>query len=121
MQLDANNLYSWGMSQPLPYGGFKWINVDEFTNKFKGFKTNFFVERDLEYPKDLQDSHNYYPAAPEKLLIKDIWLSDYCNKLKEQFNLTSDKIPKLVTTLFDKGKYVVHGHSLQLYLFSGLK
>ena len=23
--LDANNLYGWGMAQPLPYGGFEWI------------------------------------------------------------------------------------------------
>ena len=25
--LDANNLYGWGMSQPLPTGGFKWIDI----------------------------------------------------------------------------------------------
>ena len=24
--LDANNLYGWGMSQYLPYCGFKWLN-----------------------------------------------------------------------------------------------
>ena len=26
--LDANNLYSWAMSQPLPTGGFKWVDVN---------------------------------------------------------------------------------------------
>ena len=26
--LDANNLHGWAMSQPLPTGGFRWVNIE---------------------------------------------------------------------------------------------
>ena len=29
MYWDANNLYGWGMNQPLPHGGFDWLNKQE--------------------------------------------------------------------------------------------
>ena len=43
--LDANNLYGWAMSQPLPTGGFRWVDVspdeiDELANhKDRGYLT----------------------------------------------------------------------------------
>ena len=38
--LDAYNLYGWAMSQPLPTGEFKWINLEE-----KEFEPNKMVEK----------------------------------------------------------------------------
>ena len=32
MFYDANNLNGWGMNQPLPYSGFKWLAEDERKN-----------------------------------------------------------------------------------------
>ena len=29
--LDANNLYGWDVIQPLPTGGFNWVDPSEFT------------------------------------------------------------------------------------------
>ena len=36
MHLYANNLYGWAMSQPLPYGGFKWVETSADILKKRG-------------------------------------------------------------------------------------
>ena len=36
--LDANNLYGWAMSQPLPYGNFKWVEADSVIPKKEGYR-----------------------------------------------------------------------------------
>ena len=105
MYLDANNLYGWAMRQPLPTGGFKWLNKDKWNNIFKNKQgIGYFIECDLEYPEHLHDNHNDYPLVPEKLMVQDEWLSPYCTKIKEKFNLASDKTTKLILTLNNKEK-----------------
>ena len=121
MYFDANNLYGWGMSQPLPTGNFKWVNPEHFEEEFEKGKRNYIIECDLTYPEKLHESHADYPLAPEKLVISDEWLSPYCMKVKEKFNLGSDKTTKLVPTLFNKEKYVIHCKSLELYISLGMK
>ncbi len=64
--LDANNLYGWAMSNPLPTGGFKWMEEKELDN-WRNVPCT--VEVDLEYPKELHDAHNEYPLAAERLVI----------------------------------------------------
>ena len=68
--LDMNNLYGCGMSDYLPYGGFKWLkNVDNFHVNSINEKNpiRYILEVDLEYPDELHVLHNDYPLAPEKL------------------------------------------------------
>ena len=119
MYLDANNLYGHSMSQPLPYGGFKWLtNKDGKLSPLQKGKGRIY-EVDLEYPKHLHKLHNDYPLAPEKLAVKKEWLSDYQNELLDNNSMLN--VEKLVPNLMDKKKYVVHYKNLQLYLKLGMK
>ena len=77
-----NNLYGWAMSEYLPYEGFKWLkNVDELDVMSINEKSaiEYLVEVDLEYP-ELDELHNDYPLAPEKLAVSSDMLSNYCKK-----------------------------------------
>lgn len=123
MYLDANNLYGWAMSQYLRTGGFRWLTKKE-VNKLDSVAIGYYgesnpkglvLEVDLEYPKELHDKHNSYPLAPEKTLIKGEVMSPYARRIMEKFNIASGVVSKLVTTLNDKVRYVVHYRNLQLH------
>ena len=126
MYLDANNLYGWAMSQYLPTGNFKWLsqkqiektNLGEYT---ENSKKGLILEVDLEYPQELHDLHNDYPLGPEKVKVAKDMLSDYCKKIADKFNISSGLVHKLIPTLNDKEKYILHYRNLQLYLSLGLK
>ena len=117
--LDANNLYGWAMSQPLPYRNFKWVEPKYYSGKEEGIGRIYEV--DLEYPDELHHLHNDYPCAAEKKIkVTDEMLSDYCKDIKNKFKISSGNVYKLIPTLNDKEKYVLHEENLKLYL-SGLK
>ena len=102
--LDANNLYGWAMSQPLPTHGFEWMSEEELKNwRSHSCETSeaCILEVDLEYPKELHDLHNDYPLAPERLKIGGI--------------------EKLIPNLYEKKNYVVHHKTLKQYESLGLK
>ena len=126
MYLDANNLYGWAMSQYLPTGNFKWLsqNQIEKTNLGKyteNSKKGLILEVDLEYPQELHDLHNDYPLGPEQIKVAKDMLSDYCKKIADKFNISSGLVHKLIPTLNDKEKYILHYRNLQSYLSLGLK
>ena len=94
--LDANNLYGWAMSKPLPTGNFKWMkNLNNWRNR------SCILEVDLEYPKELHDLHNEYPLAPESLNVGNV--------------------DKLIPNLMNKERYIIHRDNLLLYESLGLK
>ena len=126
MYLDANNLYGWAMSQYLPTGNFKWMTEKEIkkTNlaKYKeDSKKGLILEVDLEYPEELHDLHNDYPLEPEKVKVTNNMLSPYCKRIAKKYNISTVLVSKLIPTLSNKEKYVLHYRNLQLYLDLGLK
>ena len=126
MYLDANNLYGWAMSQYLPTGGFKWMkqkHIDKINlAQYKEDNNKGFIaEVDLEYPEELHDLHNDYPLGPEKVKVTENMLSDYCKKIAEKYNISVGLVQKLIPTLSNKNKYVLHYRNLQLYIDLGLK
>ena len=104
--LDANNLYGWAMSQPLPTGGFKWINCGKvdpksLVNKYAAEKDHgYLLEVDVSYPKELHDLHNDIPFM--------------CNKMKV------NGVEKLIPNLYYKRKYITHIRALKQALEHGL-
>lgn len=125
--IDANGLYSWAMTQPLPVGDFRWIPGECLTQeilKLEYFFSNsgkgLILEVDLDYPDNLHDLHNDYPLAPIKSAIELEWLSPYtrnlANRLKGHY-----KTKKLIATLHGRKNYVLHYRNLELYLSLGMK
>ena len=106
--LDANILYEWAMSQKLPVNGFMWYNkyVSEFDEDFiKNYDENtdvgYFLKVDVKYPKKLFSTHNELPFLPERKKL--------------------GKVEKLVCSIEDKEKYVIHTRALKQALNQGLK
>ena len=119
--LDANNLYGWAMSQPMPTGGFQWIDyTDQILETPADADHGFILEVDLDYPTSLHQQHNDYPLAPEKLTITKDQMSPYQQKLIDELGV-SISCEKLVPNLQPKIRYVLHYRNLQLYLKLGMK
>ena len=77
--LDANNLYGWAMSQPLPTGEFRWVefkkdrNLDTIVEELVAKKSyGCLLDVDVRYPKNLHDYHNDLPFMCTKMKINGV-------------------------------------------------
>ena len=100
--LDANNLYGWAMSEPLPTGGFHWVDVDpDEISKLTNFsEKGYLLEVDIHYPRELHNYHNDLPFMCERMVI--------------------GRVEKLVPNLYYKKRYVIHIRALDQALKHGL-
>ena len=91
------------MSQPLPTGGFKWVDVNPNEISELGTRTDkgYVLEVDVSYPKNLHDSHNDLPFMCERMEINGVG--------------------KLVSNPRDKKSYVIHIQALDQVLQHGLR
>ena len=86
--MDANSLYGYAMSKKLPVDGFEWVEdlctIDEdfIKNYDEDSDVGYFIETDVEYPKELHTLHSDLPLIPERMEV---------NKCK-----------KLICNLYDK-------------------
>ena len=96
------------MYQKLPVKDFKWVKKEELLKFNEGFIKNYdengnigyFLEVDIDYPKELFNLHKDLPFLPE------------CKKV--------NKLEKLICSIEDKKKYVIHIRALKQALDNGL-
>ena len=81
----------------------------------------YFLEDDLQYPKELHELHNDFPLAPEKLSVSNDMLSKYCKKIGDKYEIKVGDVKKLIPNLGNKTNYVLYYRNLQLYLSLGMK
>ena len=100
--LDANNLYGWAMSQPLPTGGFRWVDIEPNEISELATRTDkcYILEVDVSYPAELHNPHNDLPFMCERMEINGV--------------------EKLVPNLRDKKGYIIHIRALNRALKHGL-
>ena len=128
IHIDANNLYGWACQQPLAIGGFRRLSAEEIT-KFDVLRVpdysnkGFLIEVSLSYPSYLHDDHNCFPLAQVKRNVADEELSPYAEKAWAELHgrTKRPKSEKLLCTLEDKDRYVLHYRNLKLYLELGLQ
>ena len=126
MYWDANSLYAWAMIEYLPYGGFNFLSKEEIkVFNLDSFPENslvgYILEVDLEYCKELHDSHSDYPLCPEKIEVECSMLAKCCRDIADRYSIKVGGVKKLIPNLGDKTKYVVHYKNLQYYLSLGMK
>lgn len=125
--LDCNALYSSIMTKKIPYRDLRWTSktVEEIKAILKDYTPNsnigYYIECDLHYPIKIHDLTKDLPLAPEHRIVTKEMLSPRADELSKKFGIKVDKNPKLLSTQYDKIKYVCHAENLQYYLQKGMK
>jgi hypothetical protein len=128
---DANNLYGYAMTCPLPISDYKWIKKEDrpilLDKVLSGEITDtspigYILEIDGEFPEGVQDYLADFPPAPHKLAIPEEWLSPYSRRLHEKMGTKHDsRSTKLICDFGPRKAYKVYYKTLRLYCQLGFK
>ena len=125
--LDCNALYSSVMTKKLPYKKLKWVSLtkEDVLSIAESYdaedSVGYLIECDLKYPTRIHDLTKDLPLAPEHRTVTEEMLSPYTKQMRDELGIAKDKIPKLLSTQYDKERYVCHIENLQFYLKQGMK
>ena len=113
------------MLEYLPYDRFEWVDEREissvdYLSVSVSSDVGYILEVDLEYPDSLHELHNDYPLAPEKLRVSEDMMSDYCLDIAKKYGIKLGDVNKLIPNLMNKGDYLLHYCTLQLYVSLGV-
>ena len=120
---DLNNLYGWSMSQYLPTGDFREIQVTRSSLKTilrtpDNDEHGFLIECDLEYPNNIHKKTMHFPLLPEKKTVKVEDFSPYMKTNKpEKYKPTE----KLIMDQTNKHRYFLHYRDLKFYIRHGIR
>ena len=120
---DLNNLYGWSMSQYLPTGDFRGIQVTKSSLKTllrtpDNDEHGFLIEFDLDYPSSIHEKTKHFPILPEKKTIEVEDFSPYMTTNKpEKYKPTE----KLIMDETNKQRYFLHYRDLKFYIRHGTR
>jgi hypothetical protein len=138
IDFDENNLYGTGMSAPLPYKNFPWIeDQDELWSVVNKLKYNpkrslvgrdgrshnkkrigYIFEVDLEYTDECKLKTIDLQLAFNRKSHDEILLSKWQRNELQRSNTNSKK---LYADLYNKYNYTVHYRLLKFYIYMGMK
>ena len=107
--------------EPLPQCDFQLLSEDhaatlDFMSVLNDAPTGYIFEIGLDYPRELHDSHNFYPLCPENTIVNPEKLSTYSKSLAKKLGYMSVSAGKLVANLNGKVRYSVHYRNFKLYV-----
>lgn len=129
VNIDANALYGYSMSQFLPTGNLQFVEdfiIPEFTDERilsveDDSPIGYWFKIDYDYPRELHDLHNDLPCGFEKISIDPEIYSLYEKQVRKNSNSKSSNVKKLIGTLNNKKNYVIHYRLLKLFIRLGIK